>query len=1118
MDNEKNHDLLDQIDIQLTEWQKDSKSVYYQIADRWLNPPTTGKWPKIVLIFIFSASILLAIAMGWIALLRKEVRERTRHLEEANEKIQANEERYRSILGVTTDYIFSTVVDENGSARTNWVGGAFEKITGYTFQEYLDHGGWRTQVHPDDLKVDDRDMEKLRRNESIISDIRTIKKDGKIVWVRSYSRPVWDEENNRLIGINGAVQDITEKKKIEENLIASEHRNKTIVDAIPDMLFRIRKDGTFLDYHFTGDFMFLELPDQFIGKNIRDLVSEKISSVCMGAIEKAFEQKETQFFEYQLQRVGQVFTYEARVVANSIDGEAVLIIRDVTDQRDNEQKLRESEEKYRNLSRELERRVDERTAEVQDLYDNAPIGYHSLDRNGVIQMINETELKWLEYSKEEIVGKKTECDIATPESQERFKTTFPHFIEQGSITNLELEFVRKDGSVFPVIISAVGIYDSDGNFIRSRTAVFDNSERKEIEEEIRRVNNFSDIAFELSKSGYWYIPLDGKDNFFASDRVIEICGEEERSDHRFSLEKDCLMNARLGDFDLASEAFQAIYDTISQKNDRFDVEYILKRPIDGRNIWVHETGNVLRDKNGKRLLISGVLQDITRQKQMESELKAAKEAAEDANKAKSTFLANMSHEIRTPMNAILGFSQIIRNSNQLDEKNREYLDIINRSGEHLLTLINEILEMSKIEAGHSTYNPAVFSLPSLLKDIQNMFLPRIKGKDLKLTVQLDSKLPQFIISDENKLKAILINLIGNAVKFTEEGEISIICRAERNYSNLDPKSLNLFIDVKDTGIGIQAEDIQKLFQKFEQTQKGSQTFGGTGLGLAISKGHAILMGGDITVTSTPGKGSCFHVAVVVQESEKTSETIEFSEKQIIGLKEDLQEIRILIVDDNEENRLVIKDLLDPIGFYTMTAEDGEKAVETVQKMKPDLIFMDIRMPNMDGYETARKILAIESMKTTPIIALTATVLNLNEQKIADSGMRGYISKPFKDYELFSAIEQQLGKIFVYQETQIETEDQTTLQESQLTRSDMELVPETMLSQLRNATLNAQFDRLMELIEDISEISPKISYQLRKMADRYQYDDLLRLFEIQNGNKAESTSSMVNRSSAIRNMD
>ena len=1090
----KNKDLLDRIDMQLTEWQQDPKSEYYQIINRWLNPPVTGRWSKIVLIIGASAVILLLAAMGWIAMLRKEVRDRTHHLTDANNQIRENEERYRSILGVTTDYIFSSVVKENGSVQTNWVGGAFEKITGYTFEEYLNRGGWRAHVHPDDLEIDDHDMEKLRRNESIVSDIRTVTKDKRIVWVRSYSRPVWDVENNRLIGINGAVQDITEKKIIEQNLIASEHRNKAIVDAIPDLLFRVRRDGTLLDYHSSNGYFYSGNPKEFLGKNIRGLLSDEIGSVCMAAIEKAFDQKCIQLFEYQLSNIMTTYTYEARIVANPVNEEAVLIIRDVTDQRLNEQKLRESEEKYRNLSRELERRVNERTAEVQDLYDHAPIGYHSLDRSGTFQMINETELKWLGYAEEEIVGKKTEIDIATPESQEKINEVFPLFLEQGNVSNLELEFVRKDGSVFPVIISAVGIYDSDGNFMRSRTAVFDNTERKAIEEEIRKVNNFSDIAFELSKSGYWYIPLDNKGNFFASDRVVDICGEQDRNDHCYSLEKDCQMNASLGDFNLAALAFQAIHDTISGEKDRFDVEFIYKRPVDGRNIWIHETGNVLRDKNGKRTMISGVLQDITRQKQMESELKSTKDAAEDANKAKSIFLANMSHEIRTPMNAILGFSQIIRKSNQLDEKNREYLDIINRSGEHLLTLINEILEMSKIEAGHSIYNPAVFSLPSLLKDIQNMFLPRIKGKDLRLTVQLDSNLPQYIVSDENKIKAILINLIGNAVKFTEEGEISINCHTERNNMNSDPKSLNLYIDIKDTGVGIQAEDIPKLFQKFEQTQKGSQMIGGTGLGLAISKGHAQLMGGDIKVISTPGKGSCFRVMIVVEESGEINEGKSISEKQVIGLKDTSKEIRVLIVDDNEENQLVIKDLLDPVGFLTQTAEDGEEAVAIVQIWKPDLILMDLRMPKMDGYEAARKILAMEVNHEIPIIALTATVLNLDKQKIEDSGMRGYISKPFKDYELFSAIGEQLGEIFIYQDEQIVAEDQTVSKEFQLTRKDMDAIPDSILLQLKNVTLNAQMDKMMELIEKISAISPRVSYQLRKMADRYQYDDLLKLFE------------------------
>ncbi|MEM5774803.1 MAG: PAS domain S-box protein, partial [Anaerolineaceae bacterium] len=604
-----------------------------------------------------------------------------------------------------------------------------------------------------------------------MSEFKSRRKNGEIYYEIKTITP--------LIGDDGTVthfietgKDITEHKLAEENFRASEQRNRALVEAIPDLLFRIRRDGTYLDYHAINEQWLFVSPDEFLGRKVEEVLPVELSRPYMDAVRAAFEQDTLQVFTYQVIREDRLQTHEVRIVANLAADEAVVIVRDITEQQQMEIELRHSEEKHRLLSEELEQRVVDRTAEVQDLYDNAPIGYHSLREDGTYQMINETELHWLGYTREEMVGVKTFGDLLLPESRDRYRIEFDRMKAVGFTYNLEFDLVRKDGSILPVIVNAIAVYDQDGRFLHTRSTMFNNTERKAIEAEIRRINNLSDTAFELAKAGYWYIPLDGSNYYYPSDRVIEIHGDEKHADHRYHLATEWLINLQMANPDLAARVRAAFNDILDGRSDHFDQQYPYRRPVDGKIIWIHAIGNVVRDSAGNRLGVSGVTQDITAQKEMERELNKAKEAAEAANMAKSTFLANMSHEIRTPMNAILGFAQIMMKEKDLDAKNREYIEIINRSGEHLLTLINEILEMSKIESGHVTYNPVTFHLPSLINDIRNMFLPRLTVKNLSMTVEMDPNLPKYISTDETKLKEILINLLGNAVKFTSQGGVT----------------------------------------------------------------------------------------------------------------------------------------------------------------------------------------------------------------------------------------------------------------------------------------------------------------------------------------------------------
>jgi PAS domain S-box-containing protein len=769
-------------------------------------------------------------------------------------------------------------------------------------------------------------------------------------------------------------------------------------------------------------------------------------------------------------------------------------IRDITDQRQMENEIRKSEEKYRILSKELEQRVKERTGQVQDLYDNAPTGYHSLDINGIFQMINETELNWLGYSREEVIGKMKFSDVLTPGDVQKFRDNYVIFLNQGYINNLEFDCVRKDGSILPVIVNATSIYNKNGTYLHSRSTIIDNTERKAIEAEIRQINNLSDTALELAKAGYWFAPLDGSGYYISSERVINIHGDEYHSDHRYHLQNEWLSNIELANPELAALASKSFYDVVTGRSDRYDSEYAYKRPRDGKEVWIHDIGNVVKDLNGNRIAISGVAQDISDEKKMEQELKKTKEAAESANQAKSVFLANMSHEIRTPMNAILGFAQIILKDQKLDAKNHNYLEIINRSGEHLLTLINEILEMSKIEAGRETLNPVAFNLPLLIHDIQSMFYPKMDAKNLTMTVELDPNMPEYVYSDENKLKEILINLIGNAVKFTQKGGVTLRCWTKKDPVDTDSKKIFLFIDVEDTGMGILPEELPKLFKAFEQTRSGAQVIGGTGLGLAISQSHARLMGGEITVTSIPDIGSCFHAKLVVQESEKVELVPDLPRRQVKGLKPGIPEIKVLIVDDQEENRLVLKEILEPIGISTHSAENGLQALEITETWKPDLILMDLRMPIMDGFEAAKRIKATKNGNNIFIIAVTASILELDKHKVNESGMTGYLRKPYKDYDLFSVLENKLGQIFTYSDQIIAEKVDKEFDPINLTPESITVLPQDLINQMKIATANAQFDQLMDLIGNVFAYSPQIANNLRNLANNYQYDSLLQIFD------------------------
>ena len=533
-----------------------------------------------------------------------------------------------------------------------------------------------------------------------------------------------------------------------------------------------------------------------------------------------------------------------------------------------EDALRQSEENYRGLARELEERVHERTAEVQDLYDNAPCGYHSLDPTGKIIRINQTELNWLGYTREEVLGHSV-LEFFTDESRNTFQKIFPVFKQKGSLRDIEIEMLRKDGSIFPTLVSATAIYNKDGKYQTSRSTLFDDTDRKHAMETLRLAN---------------------------------------------------------------------------------------------------------------------------------SEMKRAM-------RMKDEFLANMSHELRTPLNAILGLSESLleQTPGSINEKQQKYLGTINESGRHLLELINDILDLAKIESGQIKLDPGRVNINTVCETSLRMVKQLAQKKNQTVEVEIQNDIGH-VWADERRLKQMMVNLLSNAVKFTPEGgQIGLRVR-------VDLAEAKLLISIWDRGIGIREEDLKRLFQPFVQLDSSlSRESAGTGLGLALVAEMARLHGGSVSVSSQPGEGSEFTI-ILPWDPAVTTDTLE--KLKITGkipiIRTNMEHKQtILLVEDTESVVLMLRDYLELSGYKVEIARDGLDGVAKSIALRPDLILMDVQMPGMDGLEATRMIKKEASLKNTPIIALTALAMRSDRERCLEAGMSDYLSKPINLKELVKSIQRHL---------------------------------------------------------------------------------------------------------------
>ena len=574
------------------------------------------------------------------------------------------------------------------------------------------------------------------------------------------------------------------------------------------------------------------------------------------------------------------------------------------------------------------------------------------------------------------------------ESKDRITKDFGEALEKGAGFDGLYKFKSRDGVLKWVRSIGIPKRSSDGTVKEVHGVFQDVTKVKQFEETIEAYDRRLELALAASDIGVWEFDL-SNGSLSWDERMFRIYGKSHK-DFNGNVE-DWNDSVHPDDFENAQKDLQ---DAL-MINGVFKSEFRIVRP-DGAIRFIKARSQAISDEKGQVTRTVGVNWDITETKKNAELLRAEKEKAEQASKAKSTFLSHMSHEIRTPMNGMLGYLSLLSET-RLDGEQKGFVETILESASSLHAIINDILDYSKIEAGKMTLSCSVVPINRLIEQVCSLFRATISAKGVWLKSHVDLIEGAAAYLDEVRVKQILSNIIGNAAKFTNKGEVAVSVTYEQS------KELLIF-DICDTGIGIDSEQITRIFEPFEQSDhqvvKGHQ---GTGLGLAIVGQLANLMGGDISCKSSLGKGSQFTLRIPTKISVVKDQSFDLQNEQLKFKSFD--DKRVLVVDDVATNRTLVKLRLEKIGIYCDMAESGEKAIAKIKDHnKYDLIFMDINMPGTDGYMAAKTINQILKEDCPPIYALTANAFEEDVQRSMENGMTGHISKPIRKQDLYAVLE------------------------------------------------------------------------------------------------------------------
>jgi PAS domain S-box-containing protein len=1012
---------------------------------------------------------------------------------QADAELQLSRERLQLAVEASGEGLWDWQIDTGDVYRSH----QYLEILGYDDAELPEHvRSWEESIHPDD-KAGVFDLLNAHFQDSSLQfacEYRMQTKSGEWKWIADYGKVVtWDEQGKplRMIGTHKDISDrqaeLRERERAEAELQKREQEFRALVENAPDIIMRLDYDCRYLYINPTVERHSGIPASEFINKTIGEFgAPDSLIKLWQTNIHQAFTTGQEQKLEFEIPTpTGSIF-YATRIVpefANNGSVQSVLAIaRDISDyvrilqeREQADQLLRQSEARLRLALKAAKFGTWEYNFVTSELFQSNISEIYGLEPG----QTHKTYAEW-----------KAQLH---PDDQDWVQAGFDRAIQTAGEFSFEFRIVRPDTTIRWTLSTGAVVHDHAGQPLYAYGIAADITDRKLIEVE------------QKAQQAFLRQVIDTVPNIiFVKDETGRILIVNQAGADAHGTTVEAMIGKRETDFNpnfsiAQLEEFLSVNQQVMQTQQPHTELSQSIINATGQTCWYQTVINPLIDVNGQITGIVGATTDVTNLKHAEQALQQAKEAAEAANKAKSIFLANMSHELRTPLNVILGFAQVMHRDQSLTPEQRENLQIIRRSGDHLLSLINDVLDLSKIEAGHMALDEGGVDLIDLLQSLEQMFRDRAGAKGLQLHLELAGNLPQYITTDASKLRQVLINLLSNAIKFTPQGNITLrVKRQDESSSPIHPlqhQPIVLHFEVSDTGVGIAPREQENIFSAFVQTQTGKNLPDGTGLGLTISQKFVQMMGGDITVQSTSGYGSTFAFNIAVNVARSTEVLSTFTTCQVTGLAPG-QIYRILVVDDQPENRRLLVKLLTQIGLEVKEATNGQEAVALWQVWQPHLIYMDIRMPLLDGYKATQQIRATRRGQNPVIIALTAQASRDDRALALAAGCNDYLTKPFQNEVLFSKMAKHLGLKYVCAENRVTLLDEASLNAAiKLHPADLSTMPPAWIAALHQAARLCDDGEVERLIEQIPSERASLIKGLCQLAQSYDFKQIVALTKL-----------------------
>ena len=1041
-------------------------------------------------------------------------------LEQENQQLRAElaavkqclanqEERWNLVLQGTNEGIW----DWNILTGDLFISPRWKNLLGYQDKELPNRiETWEDLLHPEDKDIVNQTAEAYlsenRPNYAVEFRLRC--KDGTYRWVFSRGQVLRDD-NGTPIRMAGSNTDITQRKETEAALNYEQQVLQSLIESIPDLIFFKDKEGIYRLCNEAYQSCVGKTSEEIIGKGDFDIFPVETATVFHEQDLTVLEQKHSLRIEEWISLKGRelqfVETVKTPVITETGELQGVIgISRDITDRHQKEESLKKQAERDSLLSS-IARDLIEKDLEVAINLILEKIGHFiDCDRSYIIdyspcrQYISMTH-EWCNTAITRVIDDHKNIPLANfPWISEQLETgetlNIPNVEKLPPEAQLERESLETNQVRSLLIVPMMNINQIVGYIGLNRINRWGEWLTEDINL-LKLIGKF--LAIAQARHQAELLSNEAQARFAgildsANEAILAI--DEDRHIQLFNHAAESVFGYSASE--IIGQSFEELLvnpeSCLDQENPTLDHPIPLRRQDNSE--FLAEVSLSQSQLAGKTLF-TAIVRNITEQKQAEKALKEAKEAADAANRAKSEFLASMSHELRTPLNAIIGFSQILNRDPSLTEQ-KQTLDIINRSGEHLLELINDILEMSKIEAGRTTLNQNNFDFYRLLDNLEAMLALKAGTKNLQLIFDRASDVPQYLQTDEGKLRQVLINLLSNAIKFTEQGGVILRVRTNFHQWATNPnltRPFSLTFEVEDTGPGIDEQEIDQLFAAFGQTETGRNSQQGTGLGLPISQKFVQLMGGEIQVKTVLGKGSVFSFDIQVNLADKTLIASPYPTAKVIRLEPNQPTYRILAVDDRLESRLLLVKLLGDIGFDVREASNGQEAIAVWESWQPHLIWMDMRMPVMDGYTATKRIKSTIQGQATVIIALTASAFEEDRHLVLSAGCDDFLRKPFREEVLWEKIAHHLGVRYLYGEISdpLEKDNISTFTSNQLIQ-ELQQVPQDWVNQLKEKALECSDDGVLTLLESLKPEQQKLAIALREWADHFQFDLILELIQ------------------------